>query len=181
MKQVFDILTKEIKDNIIDVILVGSRLYGTNNEKSDYDYIVITEKTNGQTINKSNINITLFSKEAYEESIKNQKMIVLESLFSPYKYNFIPFKYVLNEKLLRKKTDENIKETIKRAKNNKDFKQAKKQLFHAIRTEVFKEQLLKKGKIDNFSEADEFWLYIEHSYEPIENIIEKYSDLLKEI
>lgn len=184
-KDIINILIEENfkEKDIYDIILVGSRLYRCHNKDSDYDVIVINKNITGQTLNKSIYNITCFTKESFQESLDNQKMVALEVFFAEhltYKYKNIPFKYVLNKKLLIENTTKNIEETISKSKKlfTENPKLAKKKIFHAIKVNAFKEQILSNDKIYNFTEYNELFNNFKYSYDTIDNIINDLNDFL---
>lgn len=172
------------RKEIIDIILVGSRLYNTYTDSSDYDYIVITNKNyNGLSINKSNKNINIFSKESYENCLKEQKMLILESFFADRSFkfkNYNNFKYDLNEELLKENTRKNTIETLKKAVKSENYNLAKKRFFHAIRINSYKEQILNSGKIHNFRENFAIWNELKVNYDNnLKYLLIKYKDWLK--
>jgi predicted nucleotidyltransferase len=172
------------KSDILDIILVGSRLYNTNTDISDYDYIVITKREyNGLSINKSNKNITIFSKESYEKCLEEQKMLCLESFFAERKFkykNYNHFIYKLNEKLLIESTRKNTIETLKKAVRTNDYNLAKKRFFHAIRINSYKDQILNCGEIHNFRENFAIWNELKKNYDnSLKYLLVKYKGWLK--
>lgn len=178
-KDVISVLLKENfkETDILEIILVGSRLYRAHTEKSDYDVIVITKNLNGQSINKGIYNITCFTKDSFQESLNKQKMLCIEAFFAgiSYKYKNIPFSFNLNKNILIENTRINTKATLERAIKN----YSKKHIWHAIRINMFKEQLCNSGILHNFKEANWFLNECLYSYKSIDELIEEYKEYLK--
>jgi predicted nucleotidyltransferase len=76
---------------ITDVFLYGSRAYNTYNKDSDYDFIVLADdiKTNGQQFNQTNINITVYSKEHFQEKLDKNKPFAIECFYLPEDFKIL--------------------------------------------------------------------------------------------
>lgn len=107
------IITKII--DISDIFLYGSRSYNTFNPNSDYDFIVISPsiKDNGRQYNQSNINITVYSIQHFQEKLNENKPFAIECFYLPESFKLInnsKFKLKLinfeQEYLLKIKEDE---------------------------------------------------------------------------
>ena len=67
-----------VDNNVLNVYLYGSRVYGTNSEQSDYDYVVVCNSvsTESDRLDSSDnpLSITLYSKENFQSKINENKI-----------------------------------------------------------------------------------------------------------
>lgn len=146
--------------DITDIFLYGSRAYNTFNQNSDYDFIVIAPsfKDNGRQYNQSNINITVYSAQHFQEKLNDNKPFSIECFSVPDKFKLIKkskFKFIKNnfEKEYLLKIEEDEKKILKQINlsdivRSKFFiEKLKKQLTHLLKNEEFdfdlKDQLIK--------------------------------------
>ncbi len=167
------ILTElNITEDVLNVYPYGSRVYGTNNEFSDYDYIIVTKgsmlksggfKQNAISNKDKSIQGVLYSRSGFIDAINNYDISALECLSLPI------------GDVLQKKWDFKIQKW-----NNKDFVKsivikmsaswfsadnhskdgyydlAKKGLFHSIRILNFAKQLKERNHIYDFTIVNSF-------------------------
>lgn len=112
------------KLNHIDcVFLYGSRAYNTFNSNSDYDFIVVaSDATNGQQFNSSNLNITTYTFEHFQEKLLENKPFAIECFFLPNS-NILKLKKKLIFKLkpnFEKEYQKKIDEDVKKLDDNKN-------------------------------------------------------------
>jgi predicted nucleotidyltransferase len=102
--------------SILNVYLVGSRLWKTNTDKSDYDYYIVVK---GQYIKRNthcdNIDALIVSTDTYDQLIKEHDFLTMVTLFMPtetkllekykpkYSFNKDTFKSSVKEELDRDK------------------------------------------------------------------------------
>lgn len=66
---------------ITDIFLFGSRAYGLETKKSDYDFIVLAnDAINGRQFS-GHFNITIYTKEHFIEKLKENKPFAVEIFF----------------------------------------------------------------------------------------------------
>lgn len=169
------------KESDVLIIPYGSRVYGTHNEKSDYDYLAIV--LGGQTgieYDWHDINITIYSHKDFQDQLKECKIHALEAYF----HQEIPFYFKLNLGKLRSSLSEKASHSFVKAKKKievgTDYYIGWKSLFHSLRILNFGIQIGKHGKIVNYGEANHYWdeiknanqynwQYFKAKYQPIYN------------
>jgi predicted nucleotidyltransferase len=177
-------------DNVLCVFPYGSRVYGNNKPDSDYDYILVMKKvvTESDRLDSRDnpISITTYSEQAFKERINEHKIFALECIFCPEKQilkNKLNFQFKLNKSNLRhsisEKCSKDWNQAKKRFSNSQDINpvtgerylrkvyEGKKSLFHCFRMIDFANQIIEKGKIENFGSCNELWeeLYTDPSEE----------------
>lgn len=149
----------------------GSKIYGTDDEFSDSDYIIVFKssllpsgafKDNAISSTDRSIQGTCYSRSGFIDAINNYEIAALECIFLPEdkivqkKMNFVITKY--NEK-------EFLKKIISKASSswhfatlaNKDghIESCAKNVFHALRILDFGIQIKENQKIVNYSSMNE--------------------------
>lgn len=176
---------------ILNIYPYGSQVYGTANEQSDNDYIVVVEGNEGfyDQIIVEDGDCTVYDEKAFQEKIDMQELSVLECLSLP-KDKVIKedrqFDLIINIPQLRKavsaKCSNSFAKARKKLQVEKDYNPlvAKKSLFHVMRMQMFGIQLATQGRITNFSEANYLfheimnidsndWQVFKDKYQPIAN------------
>jgi hypothetical protein len=161
------------EDDVFNIYPYGSRVYGTSNENSDYDWIIVYKQAllpNGAFKNNaiSNLDRThqavCYSRSGFQDAINNYEIAALECLSLPD--NLIlkkqwPFQIrKWEEKEFVKKVVSKISNSWYVAinqKKNGEKEIPKKGIFHALRILIFANQLKKHNKIINFSAANELY------------------------
>lgn len=162
--------TYGLKDQDFLLIPYGSRVYGTNSENSDYDYlaIIVNDRLlapdNGYTgieYSNDNINITLYDRIDWQNQLNEHKIHTLEGYFHPSKLGRDVFKFKLNLVQLRHTLSEKAGHSFVKAKKKieiaKEYYIGWKSLFHSLRILKFAIQVAKFGEIVDFSEANHYW------------------------
>ena len=157
----------KLKDEeILNIYMYGSRVYGCN-PNGDYDLIIVTTgKNNYRQINEQNIDATIYSEDLFLEKIKEHEISILECLFLP-KDNILlerkRFLFNLDLFVLRssisKKANNSFVKCKKKLTLEKDYSPyiGKKSLFHSLRILMEGLQIAKYGEIVNYSEANYLW------------------------
>lgn len=172
------------------LIPYGSRVYRTNEDLSDFDYIAIIKSSqksfNGieKTYNKTNIHI--YDKENFQTKLKEHKIFALESYFHHDELIKDVFEFKLDLNLLRKEISSVSSNSFVKAKKKieveSDYYIGWKSLFHSLRIILFGIQIAETGKIYDFSQANKYWLDIVHekcySWKPLQ---EKYKPIKNEL
>lgn len=173
------------KVNFLDKSLFGSRLYGTNTDKSDWDYICVVAEypKEGNLIEDGNNTYHLYNTFDYQKAMDNHDVAILESM---YLNNKVPSYFMLDKGKLRKSfsTVSNHSWNKGKKKLTVHFDYDKyagiKSIFHSIRITDYGIQLASQGRIYNKSEynyvlddlldlsdkyeRDELWNKIESRY-----------------
>jgi hypothetical protein len=146
-------------ENVLNVYQFGSHLYGSNDEHSDEDYIVILKNY----VPSTDINIHHISKEDFIRFISNHEIQALECLFSPQEFrlketeNFLEY-FKLNLSALRVFISTLTSNSFQKGKKkltilgDYDERIGIKSVFHSIRILHFDIQIASTGKIHNWSE-----------------------------
>lgn len=158
-----------LKDfDILNIYSYGSRVYGTNDKHSDYDYIVVVEGNAGLIDERliGNNNFSIYDIKSFQEAIDRHEISVLECLNLPQNLiilNKHVFSYEIDLSKLRisisAKTSNSWSKARKKLEVEKDFNPyiAKKSLFHVFRMFDFGYQLAETGKINDFSSSNFIW------------------------
>lgn len=171
--------------NLKDITLIpyGSRVYGTNTDKSDYDYIVIVPDNTVETgteYHGGNTDINVISKSDFQIQLDEHKIHALESFF----LIDLPFKFKLNLGVLRESISQKASHSFVKAKKKieveKDYRIGWKSLFHSLRILDFGIQVATFGKIKDYGSANKYWFeilgsqrydwdYYKDKYQPVYN------------
>lgn len=139
------------ESEITNIFLIGSAVYGTWEEGSDYDFIVTTTTSiNNQEFRRGELNIHVYTVDHFQEKLNEQKMMFIEAFFSPTKLKDVhKFSFKLNKKLFVQELEKNAHETYKRFQKLFPDKptEALKKLHHAIRVLDFGQELLRFGNL----------------------------------
>jgi len=143
----------------------GSRVYGTNSETSDYDYIIVSSI--GYDPPKPNI--TYYSKKEFQDKINEHEISALECIFLPGEYYqeiSKQFTFELDLPKLRSSISSKASNSWVKAKKkftiekDKDIYIGKKSLFHSLRIIDFGIQIARYKKIVDYSCTNDIWFEI---------------------
>lgn len=167
---------------LLNVYPYGSRVYGTNTENSDHDFILVADSTGDtESITSDGVDATIYSVKAFEEALMKHEISTLECLWLPTvdSSHFLS-KFKLDLSVLRRAIATKASNSYVKAKKKftvaKDLDPyiAKKSLFHALRILKFGIQIAKHGKIVDYSEANGYW------YKIMNNTSERWEDFKTE-
>lgn len=157
------------KNDVLNIYSYGSRVYGTYNEKSDYDFIVIVKNNsikNEFALENNNISLHIFNISSFQKALEQHKIFALECFFLP-KELLLQEKHIFDFKLnllkLRKSVSEKSSHSWVKAKKkfivekDHDVYKAKKSLFHSFRITDFGIQIAKYKTIQNYSSLNNLW------------------------
>ena len=164
-----DIITssKFHPSRVFCVYIFGSRVYGTNSDKSDWDIIMVSNNS-VDVIELSDIkgglyNIHVYTPKKFQEDLDWHRINNLECIFSPdwakikedreWKLNF-------DYRKLRHATSHISNMSWVKSKKKLlqgDYYQGIKSLYHSIRIPLFATQIGMDGKITDFSCANFVW------------------------
>lgn len=153
------------------IFAYGSRVYGTANDDSDYDYIGISliEGEPRQIKLADNVEITLYYIDDFMDMIVEHHISVLECI---YQDNLIPhrdhsFTLDVRSSVLRESISSKISHSWVKGKKKltvgseppkiDDRYIGLKSIFHAFRICDFGIQLAHYGKITNYASANKYW------------------------
>lgn len=175
--------------NILNVYQYGSRVYGSHNDNSDYDYIVVVK----EHFEPISTDIHIFTEESFKLAIYEHEISVLECLWLSDDLKLketIDFKddFVLDKQKLRTSISTIVNNSYVKAKKkliiigDYDLNAGLKSFFHSYRILNFGVQIAIRGKIYNYGSCN--WLLNElhrlgkmYSHNELWNIIEtKYKE-----
>ncbi len=144
---------------------VGSRVYGTAGPNSDEDFVVILSKP-GQKQDLAfaeGINIVVHGVTTFQTALEDQSVFALECHFAPPEHVIIAprpaFKYVLDRKKLAVSATERSQADWQ--KGQKKFldepEPSRKKIFHSLRVPAFALQVVKTGKLTDFTSANAWY------------------------
>lgn len=170
------------------LIPYGSRVYKTNEELSDYDFIVIikSDEVIYDDIEKNydKINIHVYDSRTFQIKLNEHKIFALETYFHTSNDLQHIFNFDLNLELLRKEISSVSSNSFVKAKKKieveQDYYIGWKSLFHSLRIIMFGIQIASEGSIYDYSQANNYWLDIirkksyewkplKSKYQPIKN------------
>lgn len=157
------------QSQICDIFLCGSRVYGCAKQDSDEDFVVVIEKLDARQdlIFRDDVNIIVHTTESFQDALKNHNMLALECFFADDQYHLchgkMSYKFKLDsKKLLQQVNEKSVSDVTKASKIfDKTPDLAKKKLYHSIRVLLFARQILQRGKIYDYGEANDLWEEIE--------------------
>lgn len=161
---------------ILNIYPYGSKVYGTDDEYSDSDYIIIYKssflpsgafKDNAITSDDGEIQGVCYSRSGFIDAINNYEIGALECVF-------LPEKKIVQKKLNFDIKKFNEKEFIKKiitkassrwhfatlAQKDDNIEYVKKNVFHALRILDFAIQIKEYGKIINYSSMNKLKIEI---------------------
>jgi hypothetical protein len=162
-----------IDEGVLNIYSYGSRIYGTANEDSDQDFIIVTKgsmlksgafKQNAISNQSRSIQGVLYSRSGFQDAINNYDISALECL-SIEADKVVQSKWPF--KIQKWDNREMAKKIIAKASNSwhladlqakDDWKHmAKKGIFHALRILSFGLQLKEHQRIVDFEECNWIW------------------------
>lgn len=172
----------EIKEEILHVFPYGSKVYGTNNEKSDTDLIVVVkgDQELEYGIHSDEMNVTVYSDKTFRNLLEKHHIAALECIFS----NETEYEFKLNMTQLRRSISavhsNSVVKCKKKLTEGPDYNPyiGKKSLFHALRILELGIQIAKHGRIIDFSASNHYldiimsiddWEILKNKFQPISN------------
>lgn len=164
-------MINQIKDNanVLNIYMYGSRVYGTNTESSDFDYIVVVEdfetKQSLSNLNKTqNEDFTFYTKEEFQEQVDLHEISILECLFledDKILKKTVDFNFSLDLEKLRPSISQKSSNSWVKAKKKfvveKDYAPyiGQKSAWHSLRILDFGCQIAKTGRIYNYAQTND--------------------------
>lgn len=146
---------------IKNIYTFGSRVYGTNNYSSDWDFIMVANTSNtNREIRSGDFNIHVMTEDHFANKLKDHHSGCIECYFTPKKFRILEnIKYDWTPNLASLRHSYSHISSNSWVKCNKKLQQGDynigvKSLFHSLRIPMFGIQIAKTGKIYDFSEAN---------------------------
>lgn len=171
-------------ENVLNIYNYGSRVYKTNSEKSDYDYIIVVKKVNYSQLNDNNINISFYSVDNFNDKLINHDIDALECFYlKDVVKESIKFDFKLDLRKLRKSISSKASNSYVKAKKKltleKDYNEyiGKKSLFHSLRILSFGIQISKFNNIEDYSSMNYLYNDIVNSLDDWNTLNSKYKKI----
>ena len=150
-------------DKILGVCEFGSATYGTQTEKSDYDFVAIVDMDDGYIQFESpDVDIHIMSKHHYLSKLESHDIMALEVHFNPSPLKKYEVDFTINKVKLRHKISAVVSNSWVKAKKkvnleNEDTWTGYKSLFHSIRILDFGIQMAAHGQIVDYKCSTHVW------------------------
>lgn len=171
----------------------GSRVYGTQNQDSDYDFVIVASnqlehEEKKVALGNSLLNIQIITHDKFQRNLESYDILALECIFLPAEHVIFqkaPISFDINNKKLSKSLLSESFVTWRNAKlklEQRDIRRGLKKIFHSLRVLYFANQIAEHGKIVDYSEANNLFEEIQNCDElDWEFFKEKYLPLKKEL
>jgi predicted nucleotidyltransferase len=163
-----------------NIYVFGSRVYGTATADSDYDVIVVANSMEeSKEVVVGELNIHVWTPDKFIRDLKNLDMHNLECVFAPdkakilEKVNYMDANFKIKPdqmKFAAMQQSFNRFHTAKMKLIDGDIHRGVKSLFHSLRILLFAKQILRYGRIEDFTEANQFWSDIKIDLQLTKNI-----------
>ena len=148
-----------------NIYLFGSRVYGTADEMSDWDIVIVANNSVEAIEVKSDLyNIHIYTPKKFQEDLDWHMPKNLECYFAPDWAKLkedIEFDLKLDLKKLRHATSHVSSNSWVKAKKKltiaDEYNIGVKSLYHSLRIPMFSSQIIQSGKITDFSCANFIW------------------------
>lgn len=146
------------------IYIFGSRVYGTSDYQSDWDFRVIANTPNtNQEIKSGDFNIHIQTPDHFQKLLDDHNPGALECYFAPSKFKILDnhnFDFNLVIPRLRHNfshTSSNSWVKCKKKLQQGDYYVGIKSLFHSLRIPLFGQQIAETGKINDYSCGNFIW------------------------
>lgn len=177
------------ENNVLAIFPYGSYVYGTANEKSDRDFIVVCKNGSVEddfAVVREDLSCHFYTEDNFQEQLDKHKISALECFFLPPESLLLSlkkFQFKLNIEKLRASISEKSSHSWVKAKKKFEVEKdrnvyiAKKSLFHSFRIIDFGTQIAVHGTIVNYSSCNDLWedIYTDPS-ESWDNYKNKYQE-----
>jgi len=180
LKEIISRSKLDVKD-LVAVYPYGSRVYGTANKQSDYDFIVIIKKKTNTQYSDKLININFYTPEEHQQRLNDHEISALECHFLDHKWMLfdsnhplnkknIEFQFQLNLPKLRQSLSAKSSNSWVKAKKklivekDLDLNIGRKSLFHSIRIINYGIQIARYGKIIDYTSCNSLYKDIMEQY-----------------
>lgn len=148
-----------VEKPLLNLYAHGSHLYGTDNDGSDWDCMVIIETDEDFTMIQEGLyDIHVYSQKEFQRKLDSHAFDVIVSFCAPIIQN-VEMNFTLDKMKLRscvsQKADHSYVKAKKKNIVEKEYYLAKKSLFHSFRIFDFGSQFAKNGCIVDFKSCKE--------------------------
>jgi hypothetical protein len=160
-------------ENVVCVYPYGSRVYGTFNMRSDYDFIFVVKNKINDQFSDNYININFYTVDEHRKRIEDHEISALECQFltSGILKENMKFPFKLDVAKLRHSLSAKSSNSWVKCKKkltvvvDYDLSIGRKSMFHAFRIIDFGIQIAKTGKINDYSSSNELHKEIFDEYD----------------
>jgi predicted nucleotidyltransferase len=149
---------------VFNVYIFGSRVYGTSNDKSDWDIIMVANNSVNSTEQRKGLfNIHIYTPTKFQEDLDWHRINNLECIYAPdwaILKEDRKFTFRFDVKKLRHATSHISSNSWVKANKKIQFDEyytGVKSLYHSLRIPMFATQIVKDGRITDFSSANWIW------------------------
>jgi predicted nucleotidyltransferase len=157
-----------MNNQILNIYMRGSHVYGTNDEESDVDYLfVVDHHKEKESQFAGQYSVMVHPAGYFQELIDQHRPSALECIFLPEEFKIESRKFNLDLDLakLRRSFSAKASNSWVKAKKKIDVhgehRKGRKSLFHALRILLFGIQIAEHGKIVDFGQANCHWHQIQ--------------------
>lgn len=143
--------------------IFGSRVYGTADELSDWDAVVVANSSvEAREVKLGEMNIHVYTPDRWQKDLDWHNPKCLECHFAPEWATLIEGKHSLSLELNRLRhavshVSSNSWVKCKKKMNDGEYRTAIKSAFHSIRIPLFGTDIAKNGTITDFGAANHIW------------------------
>lgn len=160
---------------VFNVYIFGSQVYGTSNQDSDWDIIMVANNSVESTeLRKGLFNIHVYTPNKFQADLDWHRINNLECIFAPDWAKLketIKFDFKLDLAKLRHATSHISSNSWVKCKKKllvaDEYYTGIKSLFHSIRIPMFATQISTSGKITDFTCANWIWDKLTFKSEPM--------------
>lgn len=158
---------------ILNIYPYGSHVYGSNDELSDSDLIIVTDSPNFQEecqFKWPGIDVTALTAPMFQEQLNDHEPSALECWFLRKELTYCSKEFSFNldlEKLRRSFSGKSSNSWVKAKKKievHNEWRLGLKSLFHSFRILIFGIQIAEYGRITDYSAANGIWRSIDDFY-----------------
>jgi hypothetical protein len=155
---------------MFDLFPYGSRIYGTSDEQSDTDLIMVVDQGVDPEVQHqfSNVDLTVWTTAEYKRLLDAHEPSALECQFLPsgigIRSHWFDFKLDLGKlrKAFSAKSSNSWVKAKKKIEVHGEFRLGLKSLFHSLRLLDFGIQIATLGRISDYGSANEYWRDIQN-------------------
>lgn len=149
---------------VFNVYIFGSRVYSTFNDKSDWDIIMVANNSVNSTEQRKGLfNIHIYTPNKFQEDLDWHRINNLECIYAPdwaILKEDRKFTFRFDIKKLRHAISHISSNSWVKANKKIQFDEyytGVKSLYHSLRIPIFATQIVKDGRITDFTSANWIW------------------------
>lgn len=166
---------------VFNIYVFGSRVYKTDNKKSDWDVIMVANNSvESSEIRNGLFNIHVYTPKKFQEDLDWHRINNFECIYAPDWAKLkedIKFEFKYDVKKLRHASSHISSNSWVKAKKKIELGEyhiGVKSLFHSLRITMFSIQIVNDGKISDFCCANDIWFNIKSRNWTFEELDEEY-------